>query len=531
MCDTGRGGAASGGATLDSHRPHTPRRVSRRRFLAGLAGAASALPLAGPAGAARAAFPRPRREGGAASAAAGGAQSHLAWAWHFQDDEILLRMRETLAGHGLGIILKTHDGGDWMSNFDSSVDAVTGPRQVSRLAAFFENGGVPFHAWYNARGDDPAAEAAMAADVLDAGARSLFIDLEAHYGFWRGAPADALRLGEALRRRQPRARITTSIDPRPWEIGRVPLAEFASFTDAIAPQVYWGSFRDGGNLLRFRAEGHDPGGVYGITPRFVLAAALPRLAAFGLPIHPVGDGAVDGTDGWPEFLDESFALDAGAVSVWRLGNVRPGVLRLLRDRPPRPAAHVVQPGDNLTLLAERWGVSVEAIMAANGIADPDRIRVGQRIAAPGALAAAAGPPAPAAYAIEAGDNLTLLAERWGVSVEAIMAANGIADPDRIHVGQEIAVPGRGAAPPPPAPAPASYAIEAGDNLTLLAERWGVSVEAIMAANGIADPDRIHVGQEIAVPGRGAAPPPPAPAPRATPSSRATASGASRRAGA
>ncbi|MFZ2358335.1 MAG: LysM domain-containing protein, partial [Anaerolineae bacterium] len=45
--------------------------------------------------------------------------------------------------------------------------------------------------------------------------------------------------------------------------------------------------------------------------------------------------------------------------------------------PGPPPRHVVQPGDTLTTIAQQYGSSADAIMAANALADPDRIEVGQ----------------------------------------------------------------------------------------------------------------------------------------------------------
>ena len=441
---------------------HSPRRLPRRRFLAGAAAAAAALALEPAAALARAAgravdqpgpAPRPRPVNSAVNnPALDGKLTHFAWVWQFRHDGEGEAIRDALAAHGLGIALKTHDGTNWMSRFDTSPDAVSGPDKISELAAFFEAGGVPFHAWYNAHGVDPLTEAQMTSDILDAGARSMFIDLEPHQGFWRGTADTANQLGEELRRLQPAAWLSTSIDPRPWEIGNIPLAEFASFTNEIAPQVYWSDFRNTANLNRFRREGHDPGalGVEGITPGFVLAAAMAQLSEFGLPIHPVGDGSVVADDGWTEFLEESFALDASAVSVWRFGNIEPGILQLLKDTPPRVTSYTVQAGDTLGALAAQWDVGVEELAAANGIANPNLIAVGQRLVIPhrgvgrGATPAAPAPAASAAtggtYTVQPGDAVWTLARRWDTTVEAIALANGLSDPTLIRIGDTLVIP-------------------------------------------------------------------------------------------
>lgn len=61
-----------------------------------------------------------------------------------------------------------------------------------------------------------------------------------------------------------------------------------------------------------------------------------------------------------------------------------------------------------------------------------------------------------------------------------------------------------------------YKVQPGDNLTLIAQRFGVTVEAIVAANGLRDPERLQAGQELIIPPPGATP-----APTATPTRRPT----------
>ncbi len=482
------------------------RTMSRRRFLAAAAGAAAAFASA-PRGVLAAAArpdaaprPAPALDAAINNPALDGLR-HIAWVWQFGEDDDRHSVRDALAAHGLAVAVKTHDGVHWMSEFDPSPDAVAGPRQAAELAAFFEEGGVQFHAWYNAKGIDPLTEARMASDMLDAGARSLFIDLEPHPGFWEGTPEAARRLGEELRRLQPDAWLSTSIDPRPWEIGKIPLAEFAAFTDEISPQIYWSHFRDWGNLLRFRSEGFDPGSVSGITPRFVLETTMRRLTAYDLPIHPVGDGTALAGDGWAEFLDESFARAAEAVSVWRFGVAGDGVLRLLGETPPREPSYAIRPGDNLTDLAAAWGVTLEELIAFNGIADPNRIYVGQQLLVPrrigGRRAIATPSPVPPGglYTVQPGDNLSTLAEVWGVEVAAIVEANGLADANSIRAGQQLAIPGHGAA----RPHGGSYVVQPGDTLTALAAEWDTTVEAIAEANALDDAGRIRIGDTLRVP--------------------------------
>jgi LysM repeat protein len=407
-------------------------------------GAAAAATLALPRSSA-AALAQPRAL--ASSAARSNAwfePRHLAWVWQFRHDGDPGHIRDTLAQYGLGVVLKTHDGTNWMSRYDSTPNAIKGAGTVEFFADFFEQGGVPFHAWAVVRGTDPAREAQLASDVLNAGARSLFLDLEPHSGFWVGTRDSANRLGEELRRRRPNARLSTSIDPRPWQMDRIPLAEFAAFSDEISPQVYWQMFGNSSNARQYSAIG-APVSPGNITGGFVLSAAMPRLRAFGRPIHPIGDGTVASHSAWASFVDDSFGLNADAISVWRFGVADPLVWQLLSERPPQngTATYVVQPGDTLGGIAAYHGTTSAALAERNGITNPNLIAVGAELTVPRAGSAAAmWPPAPVArtHVVQRGETVLGLAFRYGTSASAILNANGLMNPNLIRIGQRLIIP-------------------------------------------------------------------------------------------
>jgi LysM repeat protein len=129
---------------------------------------------------------------------------------------------------------------------------------------------------------------------------------------------------------------------------------------------------------------------------------------------------------------------------------------------PRPPVEIkkytVQPGDILSRIANKVGVSVREISELNGIDNPNNIRVGQELILPAyakvdALekkpsAKPATPAAPArneklepgeVYEVAAGDVLSRIAVRHGTTVKAIMELNNL-DSTRILVGQKLRLP-------------------------------------------------------------------------------------------
>jgi LysM repeat protein len=128
-------------------------------------------------------------------------------------------------------------------------------------------------------------------------------------------------------------------------------------------------------------------------------------------------------------------------------------------------------------------------------------------------AAAAEPvKSDSAYVVQPGDTLGSIAARFGVSANALANANGITNPDRIYVGQNLTIPGKSgstnqpAAPNPPStaqttsPAGGTYIVQRGDTLAKIAARYGTTVQNLMRLNGITNPDRIWVGQRLRVSG-------------------------------
>ncbi|MCY3797283.1 MAG: LysM peptidoglycan-binding domain-containing protein [Chloroflexi bacterium] len=192
-------------------------------------------------------------------------------------------------------------------------------------------------------------------------------------------------------------------------------------------------------------------------------------------------------------------------------------------------AHVVQRGENLFNIAQQYGRSVEELAQANGIAPPYVIHAGNQITipAPGGGAQAPAPAAPAApqqpagettHIVQRGESLAIIAAQYGTTYIVLAEMNGIANPDALNVGQVLRVPMRASAPAPtdtgaqaPAPQPTTgtYTVQRGDSLAIIAAKFNVNYLELARLNGIADPNILHVGQVLQVPG---APPPAAPAP-------------------
>ncbi len=126
-----------------------------------------------------------------------------------------------------------------------------------------------------------------------------------------------------------------------------------------------------------------------------------------------------------------FLLSLAVGSAWAAGG-----------SPPR---HRVQPGETLTSIAEQFGSTVPAIVAANRLANPDQIAADQILVVPPVyaplLSIVVGPQ----------DTLSGIARRYHSNAEDLAALNGIALRERLEPGQDLLVPAPAGKPSPALP--------------------------------------------------------------------------------
>jgi LysM repeat protein len=153
-------------------------------------------------------------------------------------------------------------------------------------------------------------------------------------------------------------------------------------------------------------------------------------------------------------------------------------------------------------------------------------------AAPGVTQPPGPAPAPSPpgtkYVVKAGDIPSRIAQAMGVTTQALLDANGLTAKDFIKVGQELVVPSGGTLPAggtiaPPAPAPGAvpttvapggapaagsskYTVVANDSWYGIAKKFGVSADALLAANKATTKTLLSPGQVIVIPGKAAAAP-------------------------
>jgi len=160
-------------------------------------------------------------------------------------------------------------------------------------------------------------------------------------------------------------------------------------------------------------------------------------------------------------------------------------------------AHTVRAGDTLYRISLVYGVPVDDLIAANHLSNPNALTPGQEVRIPSSTS---GSASTSTYVIRPGDTLAEIAIRYNTTVDGLATANGISNPSRIYPGQVLTIPSPGAvAREYPAQSATSHTVAQGETLGRIALRYGVTVSALAAANGISNPARIYPGQVLSIP--------------------------------
>lgn len=205
-------------------------------------------------------------------------------------------------------------------------------------------------------------------------------------------------------------------------------------------------------------------------------------------------------------------------------------LALAIPLPSLAQAVKVQPGETLSEIADRLGVSVQRLMELNRLQDPDHVEAGTQLKVPaGAKVARGQSSGGGTVTVGEGETLSDIADRHGVPLSTLVAINSLSDPDHVQVGQVLKLKGSNRAAggaSKVAPSSFSYAagasdhvVRKGESLSAIARGYGLSVSQLVAINGLTDPNAVQAGTTLRLKGEPASRAAAAEAPKPRPQPR------------
>lgn len=126
---------------------------------------------------------------------------------------------------------------------------------------------------------------------------------------------------------------------------------------------------------------------------------------------------------------------------------------------------------------------------------PQPKKTGPVILATAASMSMAAPALAGTVQVKRGQTLSQIAARHGTSVTRLARMNHLSDPNLIVVGQRLRVPGGGGG----GGSRTSHTVRAGETLSEIAARYGISAAAIARANNIDNPNYIFAGEHLRIP--------------------------------
>ncbi len=167
---------------------------------------------------------------------------------------------------------------------------------------------------------------------------------------------------------------------------------------------------------------------------------------------------------------------------------------------PVPLVHRVQEGENATYIAQLYGISVDDLLAVNGLNESSILFVGQELIIPGGT----GEAIATVYTAQAGDTLAGIATLFNTTLESVLQSNSTIYPDLpLKPGQRLTIISRTGSAQPKAVNGVPHLVAPGESLLEIAARYRLSPLALAQANGLAYPTTLFAGQRLRIPQEGA----------------------------
>ena len=170
--------------------------------------------------------------------------------------------------------------------------------------------------------------------------------------------------------------------------------------------------------------------------------------------------------------------------------------------------YTAKPGDTVSEVAAKFGVSASGLRMANGLTG-NELRLGQQIRITSASSISTGSSG-GVHRVRSGETFTQIARDHGVSLHALAKANPTVYPDRLLIDERLIIPGGGSrfistdsggsSSGGSSRSSTTHIVKSGEHPGSIAKKYGISTDALVAANKLKNRNIIYKGQRLIIPG-------------------------------
>jgi LysM repeat protein len=157
--------------------------------------------------------------------------------------------------------------------------------------------------------------------------------------------------------------------------------------------------------------------------------------------------------------------------------------------PPSGTTYIVQSGDSLWVIANKYGITVDQLKSANNLTT-NLLSIGQVLVIP---TKEVTPPSGTTYIVQSGDSLWVIANKYGITVDQLKVANNLTT-NLLSIGQVLVIPTKEVTPP----SGTTYIVQSGDSLWVIANKYGITVDQLKSANNLTT-NLLSIGQKLIIP--------------------------------
>ena len=140
--------------------------------------------------------------------------------------------------------------------------------------------------------------------------------------------------------------------------------------------------------------------------------------------------------------------------------------------------HVVQYGDNLWSISQKYGAAINQIVLLNSLPNANQLIPGEALMIP---------ELHKEYVVSQGDTLSSISHKNGVQLSELQAINQISNPSSIYPGELLILPSF------------PYAIQSSDTIWKIAQKFNISLQSILQYNHLQPTAILSPGQILKIP--------------------------------